>query len=412
MERTIDVKSIRDDFPILKARPYGRDLIYFDNAATTQKPYGVIKAIEDYYTGMNANVYRSAHYLSGVATNAYEEARNKVKKFINAGSEESIIFTRNTTESINLVAYTWAMENIGEGDEMILTVAEHHSNMLPWQMIAGRRGAKLRYVYLDKDGRLDMQSYRDMLSSRVKLVAVQQVSNVLGIINPVREMTEEAHKAGAKVLIDGAQSVPHMKVDVRDIGCDFFAFSGHKMMGPMGIGVLYINKDILDQVPAFMRGGEMIDEVYEDRATFADPPLKFEAGTPNVEGAVGLSAAVDYLENIGMNEIHGVEADLTQYALEKLKTIDFVKIYGPLDMKDRMGVISFNVADVHPHDVATILDQDGVAIRSGHHCAQPLMRYLNVPATCRASFYVYNTREEIDAFIESLKGVRKWFKRN
>ena len=406
----IDVKSIREDFPILKARPYGKDLIYLDNAATTQKPLSVIKSIDDYYTGMNANVYRSAHYLSGVATNAYEKARNKVAEFINAGSEETIIFTRNTTESINLVAYAWAMENINKGDEIILTVAEHHSNMLPWQLIAEKKGAKLRYVYLNEDSRLDMDSYRDMLSSRVKLVALQQVSNVLGIINPVREMTEAAHKVGAKVLVDGAQSVPHMKVDVRDIGCDFFAFSGHKMLGPMGIGVLYIKKDLLDEVPAFMRGGEMIDEVYEDRATFADPPLKYEAGTPNVEGAIGLAAAIDYLDGIGMDNIHKAEYDLTEYALKKLKEIDFVKIYGPLDMKDRMGVISFNAADIHPHDVATILDQDGVAIRSGHHCAQPLMRYLKVTATCRASFYIYNTHEEVDEFVESLKGIRKWFK--
>ncbi len=406
----IDVKSIREDFPILKARPYGKDLIYLDNAATTQKPLSVIKSIDDYYTGMNANVYRSAHYLSGVATNAYEKARNKVAEFINAGSEETIIFTRNTTESINLVAYAWAMENINKGDEIILTVAEHHSNMLPWQLIAEKKGAKLRYVYLNEDSRLDMDSYRNMLSSRVKLVALQQVSNVLGIINPVREMTEEAHKVGAKVLVDGAQSVPHMKVDVRDIGCDFFAFSGHKMLGPMGIGVLYIKKDLLDEVPAFMRGGEMIDEVYEDRATFADPPLKYEAGTPNVEGAIGLAAAIDYLDGIGMDNIHKAEVDLTEYALKKLKEIDFVKIYGPLDMKDRMGVISFNAADIHPHDVATILDQDGVAIRSGHHCAQPLMRYLKVTATCRASFYIYNTHEEVDEFVESLKGIRKWFK--
>ncbi len=406
----IDVKSIREDFPILKARPYGKDLIYLDNAATTQKPLSVIKSIDDYYTGMNANVYRSAHYLSGVATNAYEKARNKVAEFINAGSEETIIFTRNTTESINLVAYAWAMENINKGDEIILTVAEHHSNMLPWQLIAEKKGAKLRYIYLNEDSRLDMDSYRNMLSSRVKLVALQQVSNVLGIINPVREMTEEAHKVGAKVLVDGAQSVPHMKVDVRDIGCDFFAFSGHKMLGPMGIGVLYIKKDLLDEVPAFMRGGEMIDEVYEDRATFADPPLKYEAGTPNVEGAIGLAAAIDYLDGIGMDNIHKAEYDLTEYALKKLKEIDFVKIYGPLDMKDRMGVISFNAADIHPHDVATILDQDGVAIRSGHHCAQPLMRYLKVTATCRASFYIYNTHEEVDEFVESLKGIRKWFK--
>ncbi|MDI6601212.1 MAG: cysteine desulfurase [Thermoanaerobacteraceae bacterium] len=406
----IDARKIREDFPILKVRPYGKSLIYFDNAATTQKPESVIKAIDDYYSGMNANVYRSAHYLSGVATNAYEEARNRVAKFINAGSENTIIFTRNATESINLVAYTWAMDNINEGDEIILTVAEHHSNILPWQMVADRKGAKLRYVYLNEDSRLDMASYKDMLNSRVKLVAVQHVSNVLGIINPVEEITEMAHKVGAKVLIDGAQSVPHMRVDVRKIGCDFFAFSGHKMMGPMGIGILYVKKELLNSVPPFLRGGEMIDEVYEDRATFAVPPLKFEAGTPNVEGAVGLSAAIEYIEGIGLDNIHSHEAELTQYALEKMREIDFVDIYGPRDMRDRGGVISFNVADIHPHDVSTILDQDGIAIRSGHHCALPLMRYLDVPATCRASFYIYNDMDEVDVFIDSLKNVRKWFK--
>jgi cysteine desulfurase (EC 2.8.1.7) len=406
----IDARKIRDDFPVLQIKPYGKNLIYFDNAATTQKPESVIKAIENYYSSMNANVYRSAHYLSGLATNAYEQARNRVAKFINAGSESTVIFTRNASESINLVAYTWAMENIGEGDEIILSVAEHHSNMLPWQMVADKKGARLRYVYLDKEGRLDMSSFREMLTGKVKLVALQHVSNVLGIINPVEEITEMAHKAGAMVLIDGAQSVPHMKVDVKSIGCDFFAFSGHKMLGPMGIGVLYIRKELLSSIPPFLRGGEMIDEVYEDRSTFAEPPLKFEAGTPNVEGAVGLSAAIEYLEGIGLDNIRNHELELTQYALEKIREIDSVEIYGPLDTRDRGGVISFNVADIHPHDVSTILDQDGIAIRSGHHCAQPLMRYLGVPATCRASFYIYNDREEVDAFIESLKNVRKWFK--
>jgi cysteine desulfurase/selenocysteine lyase len=408
--KNIDIERIKKDFPILSIKPHGKRLVYLDNAATTQKPIEVIKAMDKYYEELNANVYRSPHYLSVLSTQAYEEARERVKKFINAKKEESIVFTRNTTESINFIAYTWGMKHINEGDEILLTIAEHHSNILPWQMVAEAKGAKLKYVYLDENFRLSMKDFKEKMSEKVKLVAVQHMSNVLGIINPVEEITHIAHKYGAKVLIDGAQSVPHMPVDVQKIDCDFFAFSGHKMLGPMGIGVLYIKEDLLSDVPPFLRGGEMIDEVFEDRATFAPPPLKFEAGTPNIEGAYVLISAIDYIEKIGLTNIYKHEGELLEYGLQKMKELDFVKLYGPKDAKERGGIISFNVEGVHPHDVATILDEEGVAVRSGHHCCQPLMRYLGVPATVRASFYLYNDFEDIDALVEGLKKVRKWFK--
>ena len=408
--KNIDIERIKKDFPILSIKPHGKRLVYLDNAATTQKPIEVIKAMDKYYEELNANVYRSPHYLSVLSTQAYEEARERVKKFINAKRGESIVFTRNTTESINFIAYTWGMKHINEGDEILLTIAEHHSNILPWQMVAEAKGAKLIYVYLDENFRLSMKDFKEKMSDKVKLVAVQHMSNVLGIINPVEEITHIAHKYGAKVLIDGAQSVPHMPVDVQKIDCDFFAFSGHKMLGPMGIGVLYIKEDLLSDVPPFLRGGEMIDEVFEDRATFAPPPLKFEAGTPNIEGAYVLISAIDYIEKIGLTNIYKHEGELLEYGLQKMKELDFVKLYGPKDAKERGGIISFNVEGVHPHDVATILDEEGVAVRSGHHCCQPLMRYLGVPATVRASFYLYNDFEDIDALVEGLKKVRKWFK--
>lgn len=407
---SLNIDTIREDFPILKTSPYGKKLIYFDNAATTQKPLQVINAIEDYYKKYNANVYRSPHYLSTLSTEGYENAREYVRRFINAKTSESIVFTRNTTESINFIAYTWGMKYINEGDVIVLTVAEHHSNVLPWQMVAEAKGAKLKYVHLDKNSRLDMNEFYRIMSENVKLVAVQHASNVLGIINPVEEITDVAHKHGAKVIIDGAQSIPNINVDVAKIGCDFYAFSGHKMMGPMGIGVLYIKDDLFDDIPPFLRGGEMIDEVYEDHSTFAPAPLKFEAGTPNVEGAYGLIKAIEYVEKIGLSNIHNHEKEITEYALDKLKEIDYVKLYGPMNVENRTGIISFNIENVHPHDVATILDQDGIAVRSGHHCCQPLMRYFGVPATVRASFYVYNDISEVDALIDGLRNVRKWFK--
>lgn len=409
---SLDIEAIRKDFPIYNnTRPYGKKLIYFDNAATTQKPNQVIDAISNYYKKYNANVYRSPHYLSTLSTEGYENARERVRKFINANTSESIVFTRNTTESINFIAYTWGMKNINEGDEIVLTIAEHHSNLLPWQMVASKKGAKLVFVGLDKNSRIDMDAFKKVMSNRVKLVAMQHASNVLGIINPVEEITEIAHKFGAKVLIDGAQSIPNMKVDVQKIGCDFFAFSGHKMMGPMGIGVLYIKDDLFDGIPPFLRGGEMIDEVFEDHSTFAPAPLKFEAGTPNVEGAFSLVTAIDYIEKLGFDNILEHEREMAEYALNKIKELDHIIIYGPLDTINRLGIISFNVKGVHPHDVATILDQDGIAVRSGHHCCQPLMRYYDVPATVRASFYIYNDFSEVDELADGLKDVGKWFKR-
>ncbi len=407
----LDVLKIKEDFPVLKTTPHGKKLIYFDNAATTQKPTYVIDAVSKYYKEYNANVYRSPHYLSALSTEAYEEARDAVRKFINARSSESIVFTRNATESINLVAYTWGLKHIGKGDVIVLTIAEHHSNILPWQMVAEKKGAKLRYVHLDEDLRLDLDEFKDILKEgNVKLVALQHSSNVLGIINPVYDIVNLSHENGAKVLIDGAQSIPNMKIDVEKLGCDFYAFSGHKMMAPMGIGVLYMKEDLLSDIPPFLSGGEMIDEVFEDYSTFAPSPLKFEAGTPNVEGAYGLMKAIEYIEKIGLENILKHEQELTEYALNKLVEIDYVKLYGPKGAKDRTGIISFNVENVHPHDVATILDQDGIAVRSGHHCCQPLMRYLGVPATVRASFYVYNDKSEVDAFVDGLKDVRKWFR--
>lgn len=407
----LDILKIKNDFPILKSSPHGKKLIYFDNAATTQKPTQVVEAVADYYKKYNANVYRSPHYLSTLSTESYEEARESVKRFINAKTSESIVFTRNATESINFIAYTWGLKHIGEGDVIVLTIAEHHSNILPWQMVAEKKGAKLKYVHLDEDSRLDLDEFKRTISEgHVKLVAVQHASNVLGIINPVDEIIDLSHRNGAKVLIDGAQSIPNMKIDVEKLGCDFYAFSGHKMLGPMGIGVLYIKEDLLDDVPPFLSGGEMIDEVFEDHSTFAPSPLKFEAGTPNVEGAYGLIKAIEYIEGIGLDNILKHEQELTEYALSKLVEIDYVKLYGPKNAENRTGIISFNVLNVHPHDVATILDQDGIAVRSGHHCCQPLMRYLGVPATVRASFYIYNDKSEVDAFVDGLKDVRKWFR--
>lgn len=410
MGKTFDIKQIRKDFPILQTNAYGKPLIYLDSGATTQKPIQVIETMANYYKEYNANVHRGAHYLSMKATEVYENAREKVRNFIGAPSSSSIIFTRNATEGINLIAYSWAMDHIKEGDEIVLTVAEHHSNILPWQYVAQKTGAVLKYVYLTEDGRLDIETYKKIMGSKVKLVAVQHMSNVLGIINPVEEMIRLARENGAKVLIDGAQSVPHMKVDVNKLDCDFLVFSAHKMLGPMGIGVLYIKGNMLDKVNPFLFGGEMIAEVKEQRSTFAPAPLKFEAGTPNVGGAVGLASAIDYLESIGMDKILEHEKNLTSLAIDKMSALDFVEIHGPLNMEDRGGVISFSVKGVHPHDVATILDQSGIAVRSGHHCAQPLMKYLDVPATSRASFYIYNTMEEVEIFINGLKNIRKWFK--
>lgn len=404
----IDVNKIREDFPILSIDINGKKLVYLDNGATTHKPKSVIQAITDYNEKINGNPHRGAHYLSVAATDAYEGAREKVKNFIGARKVSEIIFTKNATESLNLIAYTYGMAFIEPGDEIVVAISEHHSNILPWQMVAKAKNAVLKYMYINKDGRLTEEEYKEKITDKTKLVAVAQMSNVLGTIYPVKGIVEYAHSKGAVVVVDGAQSVPHMKVNITDLDADFFVFSGHKALAPMGIGVLYGKEELLLKMPPFLRGGDMIEYVTEQDSTFAELPFKFEAGTQNVEGAVALCAAIDYLEAVGMDNIAEHEKELTEYALSKMKEIPYVTIYGPNDMNNRGGIISFNIEEVHPHDVASIVDSYGVAVRAGHHCAQPLMKHLGIQASSRASFYFYNTFEEVDKFIESIKSVRKW----
>ena len=398
-----------NDFPILnQTRPDGKRLVYLDNAATSQKPLSVIRAVDEYYRDANANPHRGLYELSIRATKMYEDSRERVRGFLNAEKASEVIFTRNASESLNLVAYSYGMNFIKEGDEIALPVSEHHSNLLPWQMVARARGAKLVYLYPDKNGRLTEREL-DKIGPKTALVALAHVSNVLGTVYPVREIVRRAHKTGAVVVLDCAQSIPHYPVDVKELDVDFAAFSGHKMLAPMGIGVLYGKEGLLNKMPPFLTGGEMIEYVSEQDATFAPLPQKFEAGTQNVGGAVGLAAAIDYLEKVGYDTIIKTEEDLLAYALEGMAKIPYVTVYGDTKADEqRCGVISFNVDGVHPHDVSSILDSDGVAIRAGHHCAQPLMKYLGVNATCRASLYFYNTREDIDIFLESLKKVRGW----
>jgi cysteine desulfurase/selenocysteine lyase len=406
--RDFNVEKIRQDFPILSQKVNGKDLIYLDNAATTHKPKQVMEAINRYYESMNANPHRGAHFLGVAATESYEISREKVREFINASSTKEIIFTKNASESLNLLAYSYGMNFIEKGDEIVLSITEHHSNIVPWQHVAKAKGATLKYMYVNSEGRLTTNEIISKITPRTKIVSVGHMSNVLGTINPIKEITEHAHKMGAIVIVDGAQSVPHMKVDVKELGADFFVFSGHKMLAPMGIGVLWGREELLQKMPPFLMGGDMIEYVYEQETTYAELPFKFEAGTQNVEGAAGLSAAIDYLNSIGMDKIHQYEKELTAYAIEKMLQIPYITLYGPKNVENRGGVISFSIEGVHPHDVASIVDADGVAIRAGHHCAQPLMKFLGIPATSRASFYFYNTFDEIDKFIESLKNVRKW----
>lgn len=395
------------DFPILQTKMNGRPIVYLDNGATTQKPEAVIKAVADYCTYCNANPHRGAYELSVKATDIYETARVRTQQFIGAARPEEIIFTKNATEALNLVAYSYGRANIREGDEIVITISEHHSNIVPWQFVAKARGATLKYIYLAEDGNLSAEDIAAQITEKTKIVAVTHVSNVLGLVNDVRTIADRAHAVGAVIVVDGSQSVPHIAVDVQAMDADFFAFSGHKMLSPMGIGVLYGKYDILDAMPPFLFGGDMIDYVGEQETTFAELPAKFEAGTQNVSGASGLIAAIDYLEKVGFDRIETIERDLISYALPKLRELPFVELYGCDSTRDnKTGIITFNVKDVHPHDVASILDSYGVAIRAGHHCAQPLMRYLGQNATCRASFYLYNTHEDIDRFVEALKKVR------
>ena len=403
-----DVRDFRRDFPLLKQTMNGRPIVYLDNSATTQKPESVIRAIGENYGSANANPDRGAYALSIKATDIYENARERARRFIGADDAREIIFTRNTTESLNLVAYSYGLNHVGPGDEILLTIAEHHSNLVPWQQVAHAKGAVLKYIYLEKDGNLSPRDLETKITARTKIVAVTHVSNVLGLINPVREIADRAHAKGAVVVVDGAQSVPHIAVDVKALGADFFAFSGHKMLAPMGIGVLYGKSALLDAMPPFLTGGDMIDDVAEQETTFAELPAKFEAGTQNVGGAAGLTAAIDYLEKVGFDRIHAREKELVAYALPRLRELPYIELYGCDTTRDnKLGIITFNVKDVHPHDVSTILDAEGVAVRGGHHCAQPLMTYLGQNATCRASFYFYNTKDDVDRWIAALKKVRE-----
>jgi cysteine desulfurase/selenocysteine lyase len=407
-ETGFDVAKIRQDFPILNRRIHkDKPLAYLDNAATTQKPSVVVCALCDYYQICNANVHRSLHLLADEATQHFEEARRKVVQFIHARNEKEIIYTRGTTESINLVAYSWGRKHIKAGDEIILTEMEHHSNLVPWQILAKEKNAVLRFIPVLEDGTLDMKMYHQLLNPKVKLVGVVHISNVLGTINPIHEIIADAHRIGALVLVDGAQSVPHMPIDVQEIDCDFLAFSGHKMMAPTGVGVLYGKESVLETMDPFMGGGEMINKVTLEGSTWADLPLKFEAGTPHISGAIGLGAAINYLMNVGMKQVEKYEHELTRYTLEKLSPIPGLKIYG--HAPERSGAISFVLNDVHPHDLAQFVDQAGVAIRAGHMCAQPLMRKLGVPAVSRASLYVYNLPCEIDQLVDAIYKAKEYF---
>lgn len=397
----------RQDFPILNDRH--NPVVYLDNAATTQKPRSVIDAMQDYYTAQNANPLRGLYSLSVKATEAYEQARRTVADFINAKESCEIIFTRNATESLNLIAYTYGMENIHSGDEIVISIMEHHSNILPWQMVAKAKNAVLKYMYTDTEGNISDKEILTKITEKTKIVSVTQISNVLGVKTPLKKIIARAHSVGAVVIVDGAQGAPHLKTDVQQLECDFYIFSGHKMLAPMGIGVLYGKKNILEKMPPFLRGGEMIDIVTEQEATFAPLPEKFEAGTPNVSGAVGLKTAIDYLNNIGFDKIEEQEQQLMQIAHTELSKIPHVTIYGPKNPAKRYGVLSFNIEGVHPHDVSSLVDYHGnIALRAGHHCAQPLLKFLNTSSTNRISFYFYNNEEDIYKFIEQIKQVRKW----
>ena len=412
MQTAISIETIRKDFPILQRKVReNKLLVYLDNASTSQKPIQVIDAINDYYKNQNANIHRAVYALAEEATEAYENTRTKIAKFLNVQKREEIIFVRGTTEAINLVAYSWGRQNVNKDDIIVTTEYEHHSNIVPWQLLTKERGAKLEYIGIDDNGELILDQLDSYLATgKVKLVTFSQMSNVLGTITNTDEIIKRCKKAGVKTLIDGAQSVPHMKVDLSKLGCDFFAFSAHKMLGPTGVGVLWVKKEVLETMQPFHGGGDMIREVHKYETTWNDLPYKFEAGTPNIADVIGFSAAIDYLNKIGMDNIRNHEIELTKYALDKMSKVKGITIYGPKDIAKRGGVISFNFHDVHPHDVATIIDKDGVAVRSGHHCAQVLMERLDVAATNRASFYVYNTKQEIDALIGSLNKVAEVFK--
>ncbi len=405
-----DVYEIRNDFPILKEIVNGKQLVYLDNSATTQKPKTVIDTIYNYYSSYNANVHRGVHSLGVKATEAYENTRRMVANFINAPDPVCIIFTKGTTESINLVAYSWGRKFLKEGNEIIITIMEHHSNIVPWQILAKEKNLVLKFIPLKDDGTLDLEAFKSSLNEKTKLVAITHVSNVLGTINPIREIIRLSHSAGAIVLVDGAQSVPSIPIDVQELDVDFLVFSAHKMLGPTGVGVLYGKEELLERIDPLLGGGEMIKRVTKDSSVWADIPYKFEGGTPNIAGVIGFAPAIEYLNKLGLSNVYNHERALVSYALNRLLKIDGIRIYGPLNSESRLNIISFNYRDIHPHDVATILDQYGIAIRAGHHCAQPLHSYIGISASCRVSFYLYNTKEEIDIFLDALRKVDRIFK--
>ena len=405
----IDAKALKKDFPILFQEINDEPLVYLDNAATSQKPQQVLDALNTYYQRDNANVHRGVHTLAERATAKYEMARQKVKTFINAKETAEVLFTRGTTTSLNWVAKSFGEANVNEGDEIVISYMEHHSNIIPWQQLAKKQKATLRYIELTPTGELDLASAKKLITAKTKIVAIAHVSNVLGVVNPIAELTEIAHQVGAVMVVDGAQSVPHMAVDVQQLDVDFYAFSGHKMLAPTGIGVLYGKRSLLEKMEPIEFGGEMIDFVYLEDSTWKELPWKFEAGTPNIAGAIGLGAAIDYLTEVGMEDIHHYEQELVAYVVPKLQEIPGITIYGPTDPAKRTGVITFNLEGVHPHDLATAMDMEGVAVRAGHHCAQPLMNYLEVNSTARASFYFYNTKSDADTFIKALLATKEFF---
>lgn len=402
----MDVRTIREQFPILNQEVNGHPLVYLDSAATSQKPMAVMEALDNYYKQNNSNVHRGVHTLGTRATDQYEGARDKVKQFIHASSTEEVIFTRGTTTSINMIGYGYARHFLQEGDEIVLTQMEHHSNIIPWQQAAKYTGAKLKYIPMEEDGTLSLDAVRSTITEATKIVAIAHVSNVLGTINPVKEIAEIAHQNGAIIVVDGAQGVPHMKVDVQELDCDFYAFSGHKMCGPTGVGVLYGKKALLEKMEPVEFGGEMIDFVDLYDSTWKELPWKFEGGTPIIAGAIGLGAAIDFLQEVGLDNIEKQEQEIVQYAQSKLSEVEGITIYGPVN---RGGLITFNIEGVHPHDTATVLDAEGIAVRAGHHCAQPLMKWLDVTATARASFYLYNTTDDVGRLVEGIQRAKEYF---
>jgi cysteine desulfurase/selenocysteine lyase len=403
------VQAVRSEFPALAQAVHGKPLVYLDNAATSQKPRAVLDALSHYYRADNANVHRGIHELSRRATDAYEGARAKVAAWVGADDPQELVWTRGTTEAINLVATAWGLDNLTEGDEILISVLEHHSNIVPWQLLARRTGAEVRYLELDEEGRLVLDDLERLVTDRTKLVSISHVSNALGTINPVSQIAEAGRAVGARILIDGAQGAVHTKVDVTDLDVDFYAFSGHKMCGPTGIGALWARRELLEEMAPYQGGGEMIHLVGRDESTWADVPHKFEAGTPNIAGAIGFGAAVDFLSEIGMDAIAAHERALVRYALERFDAIEGVRVFGPRSLDERSAVVSFSMDDAHPHDISTILDAEGVAVRAGHHCAQLVMKHFGVPATARASFYLYNTTEEVDRLVDGLERVRSIF---